>query len=357
MGVLAFRGRTSSRERKETCSWREKKGRCRAEQWERASRSLAGEVAAEEGSKPLQPDTAWAPKKRTGSWGDHRSPASALSLKGPETEEVLEHGSEGSACQRPVPHLGDPSPAVWAGRVVRCGGTTAAQPTWSAPAELEVFWRLWATHTHRLHSSRDSGPHSGCSRSCSKLAGGGGGGGGRGLQTRAIAPALAHFPFGSSRRHRLPVSRASIGPPPVTSHQGALELVGGGALKGPWLRRGLGPAYRLRRPRPQEGCRVPAAHLSGGGIFHQEKEYLLLAKHSAAWPAWKVQKPPDPQLWSGLTQSRGSAFLTHLLFVKNLGVLQINDPVEHTHSFHKYLLRAYYLSGAALALGTQQWTK
>lgn len=178
---------------------------------------------------------------------------------------------------------------------MRSGDGGSAHLKRSRP-EFEVFWLLSATHTRRLHSSRDSGPRSGCSRSCSQLAGGGGGGGGRGLQTQAIAPAPAHFPFGSSRRRRLPVSRASIGRSPGDVTPGAGVAAGGGALKGPWLRRGLGPADRLGKPRPQEGHLGSAAHLCRGGVFFRQEQGYWQAKHPAARPAWKVPQPPDPQL-------------------------------------------------------------
>lgn len=97
-------------------------------------------------------------------------------------------------------------------------------------SECQVFRRraTSATHTRRGQSSRVSGPCSG--RGFSGRAGGGGGG--RRLQTRAIAPALAHFPFGSGPGHCLPVSRAPIGRPMVTSRRRARAVLGRWRVKG-----------------------------------------------------------------------------------------------------------------------------
>ncbi|CAI9152249.1 unnamed protein product [Rangifer tarandus platyrhynchus] len=115
------------------------------------------------------------------------------------------------------------------GGAVRRGDRGSAHLKRSRP-EFEVFryGRLSATHTRRLHSSRDSGPRSGCGRSCSQVAGGGGGCGRR-LQTRAIASAPVHFPFGSGHRHGLPVRRTPIGRLFDDVTQGSK---GGEALKG-----------------------------------------------------------------------------------------------------------------------------
>lgn len=169
----------------------------------------------------------------TGSWRDHRSPASALSLKGARDCERPRARLGGFSLPSASPAAGSPQPCCLGrgDRAMRRDDGCSAHLKRSRP-EFEVFWRLSATHTRRFHSSRDSGPRSGCSRSCSQRAGGGGGGGGRGFQTRAIAPAPAHFPFGSSRRRRLPVNPAFIGRPPGDVTPGA-RGVEGGALKGP----------------------------------------------------------------------------------------------------------------------------
>lgn len=123
-------------------------------------------------------------------------------------------------------------------------GDRVSAPLKRSRTEFEVFRHrgLSATHTRRLHSGRDSGPRSSCGRGCSGRSGGGGGG--RGLQLRAIATAPAHFLFDIGRPHRLPVSYVSIGRQPGDLTPGARVEAGKRGVKGPWLRRGLGPARR-----------------------------------------------------------------------------------------------------------------
>lgn len=147
------------------------------------------------------------------------------------------------------------------------------------------YGRLSATHTRRLHSSRDSGPRSGCGRSCSQVAGGGGGCGRR-HQTRAIASAPAHFPFGSGRRHRLPVRRAPIG----RLFHDVTQGWGRRGVKRRRLRRWQSPLSR--RLRPQEGARGPVSHLFGAVCCFQRSRdepgkapswMNLLGKFITAW--------------------------------------------------------------------------
>lgn len=218
-------------EKKLVPEW-ERRRRCRASRGEGASRSQleAAAAGAAAAITPTQSGRQGGPRAR-----EAQSPA---------------RRAQPARCQRRTwePPAPLSRPRVWG---VRRGDGGSAHLKRSRP-ESEVFRRHSATHTRRLHSSRDSGPHSGCSRSCSQRAGGGGGGGGgRGLQTRAIAPAPAHFPFGSSRRGRLPVTRAPIGRPLGDVTPGTPVAAGGGALKGPGLRRGRGPACGCGGPAPR----------------------------------------------------------------------------------------------------------
>lgn len=124
-----------------------------------------------------------------------------------------------------------------------------------------------ATHTRRGQPSRTSGPCSG--RGCSGRAGGGGGGGRR-LQTRAIAPAPAHFPFGSGPRAQPPSKPHPHWALLVTSIRRARAVLGRWRVKGAAR---VGSGVRLDRSRPLDPGPRESAALSQrrrGGVLPTE---------------------------------------------------------------------------------------
>lgn len=155
-------------EKKLVPEW-ERRRRCRASRGEGASRSQleAAAAGAAAAITPTQPGRQGGPRAR-----EAQSPA---------------RRAQPARCQRRTwePPAPLSRPRVWG---VRRGDGGSAHLKRSRP-ESEVFRRHSATHTRRLHSSRDSGPHSGCSRSCSQRAGGGGGGGGGGGHPSSPPPA------------------------------------------------------------------------------------------------------------------------------------------------------------------------
>lgn len=145
---------------------------------------------------------------------DHRPPASVLSLKGVRRQGKIQNPAWRIRPQRSQSAPGK-TPALLSGPggAVR-GGDRGSAHLRSAPAEFEVFryGRLSATHTRRLHSSRDSGPRSGCGRSCSQVAGGGG------WQPQAPDPGHLFSPSSTSPgsgRPAPPASRTALNWQPV----------------------------------------------------------------------------------------------------------------------------------------------